>query len=298
MIVGSEGIFTARVVDSGYKTSCGVSPDGNCFYASTNTFAGSRFDAECEFTVGQVPEGKTLVGNGDNSSISVTNMSSIELHDIIKWKGSGTDNDYSACFESQCTETDGGKNTEACICGTAFCDYDNGLYCSSTLNKCSKKQMCANINGFIENTNTDNCLCGDTQCVKDYIGLYCNAATSTCSLHPPECQHTNGITLNYLNNVIRDRCLCGTHNPYSRDNFCKHNQYCHAHTKKCFDKSSQPCSNTDGTASNTEVCRCGGQFCPKDEFCYALRTRLVCPGPIPQCSTVSARASQFKEKSL
>ena len=78
-----------------------------------------------------------------------------------------------------CTETNGNTtNSNACICGGAVCTETTGLFCTSSLSRCSTMQTCPNDDGLT--TNSASCLCGDETCTSS-TGLFCRSATNACS---------------------------------------------------------------------------------------------------------------------
>merc|ERR1712166_626205 len=62
-----------------------------------------------------------------------------------------------------CSNTEGASiNPTDCMCGNKICDTDEGRFCQSSLNKCSKSAVCTTTDGSVANSN--ECACGTADC--------------------------------------------------------------------------------------------------------------------------------------
>ena len=92
-------------------------------------------------------------------------------------------------------------NSLGCICGGAACTTKTGLFCTSSLSRCSTTQACPHKDG--STTNSAGCACGHADCTST-SGLYCYSNISHCGPSPiSACVKTDGLSAN------PQACVCG-----------------------------------------------------------------------------------------
>ena len=108
----------------------------------------------------------------------------------------------------ECTRINGNElNTAGCICGTKACS-NTGSYCTKSNSTCTLPS-CSVTDGLTAN-NVD-CQCGSNECTKITTGLFCDAASSTCSgIERAEDCGSSTSSLESMTNCIsiNQRCKC------------------------------------------------------------------------------------------
>ena len=107
-----------------------------------------------------------------------------------------------------CTNTDGSAPNSAapCICGNKACTgvETTGMHCYLSQNRCSQFPTCATTDGSAPNPSA--CACGSVDCEAENKGLFCDAATDTCS-SPQDCGSDASAYISNCTN-FNDRCVC------------------------------------------------------------------------------------------
>ena len=174
-----------------------------------------------------------------------------------------------------CSITDGSApNKYACRCGEEFCSSTSiggtsakGLYCVLKLptiknSKCYKVPMCLVRDGSSENS--ENCLCGNVECSLDVGGLYCYAATSSCSASEA--------------GAVKGTYDCADDDDLTNDD-----------DDTCY-LSAPLCSNTLGEGENSNICTCGKKTCTSSTGLYCYSSGSLCSNSsIPNCMYTGGR---------
>ena len=135
-------------------------------------------------------------------------------------------------------------NPTDCMCGTKICDTDEGRFCLSSLNKCSKSVIldaCAMTDGSAENSK--NCACGLEDCTET-TGRFCTLSLNSCSKAVP-CSTTDGTVAN------TNDCTCGI-----ADCDASTGRFCSSSINACY---KAPCATLllSASGSTTQSSRLG-----------------------------------------
>ena len=120
----------------------------------------------------------------------------------LSWGSDCGSNQYSAdclCFSGPQCEYENSKREQIdnCMCVSAICSRNSGLFCLPMFSRCSKFPPCSHVDGSARSTG--NCSCGKVDCES---GDFCDKLIGKCNKMAP-CLHTNGNIANSPN------CTCG-----------------------------------------------------------------------------------------
>ena len=158
-----------------------------------------------------------------------------------------------------CSNVDGtAVNPTDCMCGTKICDAAEGLFCQSSIEKCSKTAAlppCTATDGLV--ANSFDCACGGSIDCDASSGHFCSSSIKRCA-KVAACTTTDGSAAN------ANDCACGVTDCTTLSGlFCdidikKGNGQCSVSSDKWFvTQDSGNCATTSGrsTILDTDMCK-------------------------------------------